>query len=81
LDGSRERVKVGFPASQDKVKPTNMPRSTLPDKGEVLKIRELKHGPPIPKVQIINLTFDKTPILTSFGHDNRQRDRFTPRLP
>jgi len=47
VDSSRVRIKIRFPPTQHQVQTTNIPRSTIPDQGNVLEIREMKENPPI----------------------------------
>jgi len=57
-----------------------MPRPTIPDQENVLKVREPKQNPPISKVKIIKLAFNKPPILTGLSHNNSKRDSQAPKL-
>jgi len=47
LDSSRIRIKERFPLTKHQVQTTNMPRTTIPNQGNILNIREAKKKPPI----------------------------------
>jgi len=47
VDSSRVRIKIRFPPTQHQVQATDMPRSTIPDQGDILKSGKPKENPPI----------------------------------
>jgi len=47
LDSSRIGIKERFPPTEYQIQTTNMPRTTIPNQGNILVIRETKKKPPI----------------------------------